>query len=386
MISIIGGGIGGLVLALALEKNGIDYQLYERTEAFRMVGAGIWMPPNALQVLKSIDSDVFRAILKEGNTIKRVSVTDSQFNPITDSNQDFIKRKWGFVTTAIHRGTLQQILLRYLPAKKIHLGKEFKAHSYLNETEISVSFMDGTSIITNAVIGADGLNSSVRAALFPDSGLRYSGQTSWRGISSYKLKKDFDHRGLVMWGKQVQFGLSKISKDQVYWFAVQLSKPNLKDNKSLLKDQLKNLFASFSEDVIHLIDETPIEQIIRSDLNELRLLDSWHKGNICLIGDAAHGMTPDLGQGGAQAIEDVYYLSNLLSNSEPTDEAFQMFYKLRKEKVQKIVRQSWNSGRVANLKHGIKFRNFLLKRIPNKFLEKQMLKTYSLDENVFEDF
>ncbi|WP_103864476.1 hypothetical protein [Aquimarina sp. I32.4] len=128
MISIIGGGIGGLTLALALafEKLGVEYNLYERAETLTEVGAGIWIPPNALQVLQWIDQDLFDQIKEGGNVIDRIVLGDSKLKPISDTDQGFIKNIFGFSTIAIHRGKLQSILYEFANKEKIKLGKSSK--------------------------------------------------------------------------------------------------------------------------------------------------------------------------------------------------------------------------------------------------------------------
>jgi len=97
------------------------------------------------------------------------------------------------------------------------------------------------------------------------------------------------------------------------------------------------MLVEFHPMVNELIQNTPIHKIIKGDISDLESLQSWYSNNICLIGDAAHSMTPDLGQGGAQAIEDAYYLSNFIRNTEHTHAAFKEFYNYRKNKVNKLL-------------------------------------------------
>ena len=119
-ISIIGGGIGGLTLALTLERAGIDYHLYERVPKLEEVGAGIWLAPNALQVMESLGC--LKAIGSQGHSIDRITIGTSDLSPISDHDQDFIKQKFGYSSIAIHRARLQQILYERIPSDKISLG------------------------------------------------------------------------------------------------------------------------------------------------------------------------------------------------------------------------------------------------------------------------
>ena len=268
-ISIIGGGIGGLVTALSFDKLNISYKLYERAEQLKVIGAGIWLSPNALQVFEWINPSLLKEIQNEGNTFNRVLVADHKLKPISDSNQNFVQEKFGYTTMAIHRGKLQQILYKFVEKKNIELNRTFKEYSQNSDNSLKVNFTDSSFIETDSIIGADGINSKVRTQLFPNSKLRYSGQTCWRGISNYNIESELESVGFTLWGEKLQFGVSKISEGKVYWFAVKLSEPNLTDDKKNLKNLLNNMFSEFHPLVNNLIGNTSIKNIISSLYNLL---------------------------------------------------------------------------------------------------------------------
>lgn len=366
--TIIGAGIGGLATALAFEKAGIDYEVYEKVPVFKEVGAGIWLAANALQVFDFLG--ILEHIKEKGNAVDRFTIGKPNLTPIADNIQSEVKEKYGFSTIAIHRSDLQSILINSIPKEKIFFGKEFKSYD-AKSNSVVVSFMDDSSIETDFVIGADGINSKVRKQLFPESKTRYSGQTCWRGVSDFSLVGDLKNRAFELWGNQIRFGFSSISPQKVYWFAVALSKRNGVDDKRIIKNQLLDRYASFDPLVSQIISSTKTEKISRNDIDDLIPLASWYNKNICLIGDAAHATTPNMGQGGGQAIEDAYYLSNIiLRNSDKG--FFQLFYDKRKHKVNQIVKNSWSTGKMAHIKYGQSIRNFLLKNMPQKLMKKQM--------------
>ncbi len=382
-ISIIGGGIGGLVTALSFDKLNISYKLYERAEQLKVVGAGIWLSPNALQVFEWINPFLLKEIQDAGNTFNRVLVADHNLKPISDSNQAFVQEKFGFTTMAIHRGKLQQILHKYVEKKNIELNKNFTRYSQNSDKSLKVNFADDSFVSTDSIIGADGINSKVRKQLFPNSKLRYSGQTCWRGVSNYNIESELESVGFTLWGKKLQFGVSKISEGKIYWFAVKLSKPNLTDDKENLKNILINMFSEFHPLVNDLIENTANNKIFRGDLSDLELLNKWNSGNTCLIGDAAHSMTPDLGQGGAQAIEDAYYLSNFIYKSSNLETAYSKFSTYRKPKVEKLVKQSRLTSKIAITNRFMEIiRNFILKKTPESYMKKQMVELYTLDKTI----
>ncbi|WP_341221781.1 FAD-dependent monooxygenase [Polaribacter atrinae] len=375
--TIIGAGIGGLTTALAFEKKGIEYQIFEKAPVLNEVGAGIWLAPNALQVLESLG--VLEDVISKGNFIDRITIGEQDLSPISDSCQDFIKDIFGYTTVAIHRAALQKLLFEKTPQEKIFLNKGFKSFKELESGIIEVFFDDSSKIKTDFLIAADGINSKVRKQLFPESTKRYSGQTCWRGITNIVLEDDLLHRGFELWRNKIRFGISKVTKDKTYWFAVVLSKENVQEDLSLVKEKLLKMFSEFDPLITNLIAATEIHQIIKSDIHDLKPLKKWHKNNICLIGDAGHATTPNMGQGGAQAIEDAYYLSNLIAENKGKN-VFESFQNKRQKKVSMVVNQSWATGKMAHWKYGQGFRNFILKSIPKSIINKKMIALYQIEK------
>lgn len=375
MIAIIGAGIGGLTTALAFEKFGIDYHIYEKAEALNEVGAGIWLAPNALQVFDWLD--ILPRIQQVGNTIDRITLGLSDLTPLSDTAQDLVKEKFGYSTIAIHRATLQKILFDLVPKDKKSLGKAFSSYGYVGDSLLKMSFQDGTEVYAEKIVGADGIHSAVRKMIFPESETRYSGQTCWRGVANISLAPDFKQRGLELWGGKYRFGISQISADQVYWFAVGVSEakqPMEADVKAFLLETYKD----FIPLVTTMIEATAEENIIKNDISDLLPLEKWYTDDVLLIGDAAHATTPNMGQGGAQAIEDAFALAHIMMKY-PENEVFEVFQKARYKKVNQIVKQSWTTGQLAHWSYGRRVRNLLMKSVPKKLLLKKMMEMYTIE-------
>lgn len=373
--NIVGGGIGGLCLAIAFERLGIEYQVYERSAELGEVGAGIWLAPNALQVLDWLG--LLSEVQAAGNPIKRITLADDQLRPLSDVPQDAVYDHFGCTTIAIHRARLQQILFDQLPAEKKHLGKELASFQQ-TESTVQLNFTDGTQTEAAFLIGADGIHSKVRQQLFPGRKIRHSGQTCWRGIADMNLDNAYRHRGMELWGDQTRIGISQVAEGQVYWFAVAANSAAIPSEPVIRKETLLARYQTFHPLIGEVLAATSPDRILENDILDLHPQGAWQEQRVCLLGDAAHATTPNMGQGGAQAIEDAYFLSQYIKTlgGEP---AFEKFEQRRKPKVQRVVKQSWSTGQVAHWKQGRWLRNAMMRTIPNRVLQRQMLKLYQLE-------
>jgi len=376
MYAIIGAGIGGLTTALVFEKLGITYQLFEKTKEPSAIGAGIWLAPNALKVFEYIG--LLDDIFSSGNTIDRITLADNTFRPLTDSNQQPAKEKYGFTTIAIHRAKLQKALIRHIPKEKLHWNKNIELATQ-NGDHLKLKFEDGLEIKTKYLIGADGIDSKVRSFIFPEAKIRYSGQTCWRGVMESSLPQQFRNRGAELWGKGIRFGFSQISENETSWFAVKKEDAFGIDDRTLLKAELLKQYTDFHDLVKELITKTPLENILRNDIIDLKPMKKWYSDSICLIGDAAHATTPNMGQGGAQAIEDAYYLGRLITKF-PSETVFQRFQNKRYARVIDIVKKSWMTGQIAHYNTLSGLRNAFFRSIPKSFLNKTMHAVYELKD------
>ncbi len=378
---IIGGGIGGLTTALACQHFNIDFELFEAAPEIREVGAGIWVPPNAMQVMQrlGLSADIARA----GKQLDSISVggpTGSIW--YTLYTRDVIP-KYGFGTTAIHRARLQSVLYKAVDNSRVHTGKRF-ANFTIEGEQVTAHFEDGTQATGDCLIGADGMRSQTRKQLLGELPLRYSGQTCWRGIVKYKLPDDISGAMRELWGKAPgqRFAYSQITADEVYYYGTMAAEAGQTDDPKTIKDTLLNNFSSFGPVPKAIINDIDPSTVIRTDLFDLKPIDTWTKGNIALLGDAAHATTPNLGQGAAQAIEDALaLLSEFKENTSDITTSLQRYQSKRIEKAHHIVTTSWKFGQLTNMRNpvGIKVRNWLIRSTPDFITNKQIEKVYKVD-------
>lgn len=371
-ITIIGAGIGGLTTALTCKQKAINFSLYEASAQIKPVGAGIIIANNAMQVFQKLG--ISEKIERVGNKISFMKITDSNLKEISVVDLKEYESKYGVYSLAIHRGELQKILAQEVGYENIFLAKRL---SQIEKSKpFKLTFEDNTSIESSIVIGADGLNSVVRNQIFDKSKIRNANQKCWRGICEFDLPKKYHNELNEAWGKGKRFGFVKISDKKVYWYAL------TKANKEIPNDiDLIELFDEFHTDILDIITATPKDHIIVGDIADLKPIKNWSIENVCLLGDAAHATTPNLGQGACQAVEDAYVLGKLLKNTNSVEIAFKLYQNARQKKVNEIVNTSWNIGKIAHLENslGISIRNFLMKYTPRSINKKQLEMIFKID-------
>lgn len=371
-VNIIGAGIGGLTTALTLQQKGLNVKIFESSAEIKPVGAGIIMANNAMQVFQKLG--IQDKIEKAGNKISYMKITDTQLNNISVVDLTEYEKKYGVHNIAIHRGELQKILANEVGYDNINLSKRL---SKIEKTEVfKLTFEDNSAVESKLVIGADGIKSVVRNQLFQESTLRNANQKCWRGICEIDLPEKYHNELNEAWGKGKRFGFVKISNQKVYWYALTNSKNTKSDEVNLTE-----MFSEFHSDILKIISATGKKQIIVSDIFDLKPIYKWQGENICLIGDAAHATTPNLGQGACQAIEDAYVIGKLLGSGLSIENTFEDYEKLRRKKAHSIVNTSWTIGKIAHIENrfGVWLRNFAMKSLPKSANKKQLDMIFNLN-------
>lgn len=341
-ISIIGAGIGGLTTALVLKQYGLNVKVYEAAPEIKPVGAGIMMANNAMQVF--LKMGLARKIEDAGNYVSQMNISDERLNPISLVDLTPFESTFKVRNIAIHRAKLQHILAEELGYDNIILGKRLQG---IEKGEPFVlHFEDGSSTESDIIIGADGIKSIVREELVTKGELRDSGQVCWRGLCDFILPEKYCHAGVETWGRGKRFGFTKIGSKRVYWYAVV--------SKHLARNSLSEMFNDFDPLLREIIDSTPSNHIIENEIIDLKPIKQWHAANVCLIGDAAHATTPNMGQGACQAVEDAYIIDKLLNNGiADFTKLFKNYNQIRLKKAHKIVNNSRMIGQISHWENPI---------------------------------
>ncbi|MEO0330144.1 MAG: FAD-dependent monooxygenase [Bacteroidota bacterium] len=375
-IDIIGAGIGGLTTAIALQKKGIRAKILEQANEIKPVGAGIILANNAMQVYDHLG--LRKEIEDGGNLVSSMNITDASLSRISSIDLTYFEKKHGVKNVAIHRGELQKILVQQLDKSKVELGKELIKVEKL-DSAYQLKFSDGSSTTSAVLLGADGLNSKVREYLFSETKIRSAYQMCWRGVTNFTLPKNYRNELNEAWGKGDRVGFVQISPEKVYWYALKTFR---QDQDEYSVDDLAMLFQNYHLIVKEIIQNTPVGAIHTATISDLQPIKRWYQDNVCLIGDAAHATTPNMGQGACQAIEDAYVLSECLAKYglDHPARAFSEYQRLRMPKAHQVVNTSWTLGKVAHWKNSlaIQLRNQLMKMAPPSTNRKQSEKIFQL--------
>jgi 2-polyprenyl-6-methoxyphenol hydroxylase-like FAD-dependent oxidoreductase len=337
-VDILGGGIGGLAMANALQRVGIDFDLYEQASELTEVGAGIGLSKGALDLLDAVG--LGEQVRANGSPVRNIYLADKQLN---------IRRKLpaNYNGFCIHRALLIDILSSRLPEKKIHLSRKVTdLRSHPDGAELV--FGDGTSISSQCTVAADGIHSVARASLFPEIRIRYINQTIWRGITRMPVPEPLTGSYVEVWDEGMRFLTVPINPEEIFWLAVKRAPPGIKDDPATVRDELLELFRNFHPVFRDLIRNS--RNFLRNDMGDLGPPDRpWHHHRVAFLGDSIHATTPNLAQGGCQAIEDAVCLA-LCLKAQPHDleQAFRTYQRLRKAKVAFVVNTSWRFGVAAH--------------------------------------
>ncbi|MCU7616653.1 FAD-dependent monooxygenase [Chryseobacterium sp. PBS4-4] len=368
-ISIIGAGIGGLTLGNILKQQNLDFTIYESAPEIKPVGAGIMMAVNAMQIFEKLG--LKEKIENTGNKIHGISITDEKLKTISTTNVWALEKKFNSCNVAIHRADLQNILAESIGFENIKL--DYNLNTIEKKENYLLKFENGNEIESKIVFGADGIHSKIRNQILKTGNIRNAKQKCWRGLTDFDLPEQYFHHALEIWGKGKRFGFVKLSENKVYWYAL-INDKNFREKIDLIEE-----FSDFDPLVLQILEATKPEKIILNDIIDLAPIPKWFSENLCLIGDAAHATTPNMGQGACQSIEDAYIIGKLLKKNKNFNSVFEEFQNIRRKKVNYIVNTSWKIGKISQWEKGNSIRNFLMRSIPESLNQTMIDKILKLE-------
>ena len=376
-IAIVGAGIGGLALAIALRQRGLSAELYEQAEALAEIGAAVALSANATRELRRLgvldgvvaaSTEPTELIYRDGRTGERVAA-----HAVRDGGA--YQTRFGAPYCGIHRADLQHVLGAAIARDRLHLGRRLVGLAERDE-RVALTFADGGTAEADLVIAADGVRSTARRYVSGGDGLLYSRTSGFRGIVPVdRLPSLPDPQAIQFWmgpsAHLLHYAIGADGGHVNFLAVVEGPRDWAHPGKGLIgsnDDEALALFKGWHPAVTEMV--SAVRHDLRWGLFLAGPLRRWRRGRVVLIGDAAHAMLPHHGQGASTTIEDAVTLAELLA-AEPDDIAsvFATYEALRRPRTRMIQRASWMGNHGLHLADGpsAAARDALVAEFPERF-------------------
>lgn len=347
-ISIIGGGIGGLTLALGLQKKALDFQLYEQANSFEALGYGLQLSPNVVRVFRQLGIE---------NQLADISHRCFGFE-LRSFDNDRILAQWQLNSDVPYyqcrRADLHQLLFNSLENHHpIHFSQPLESYQP-EDNQVVLNFQNQESIITKALIGADGIRSVIRRSLFPEYQPEYTGYVAYRIILPFNQKYNSLLGKATIWMGENHHVVAYPNGNQaqkISWLnlVLVLKQANWQEQgwtTIVEKEEIAENFINKSALLNQILEDTLIntEPCYKWGLFAHQPLPYWSQGRVTLLGDAAHPMLPFQAQGAAMAIEDAYILAECLAKEKEIKIALTKYQEIRLQRTAKVQQTSQNNA------------------------------------------
>lgn len=342
-IGIVGAGIGGLTAAIALHRAGHDVVVFEQSKQFLRVGADINLTPNAVRALDGlgIGDAVRRTAARPTHRISRTWDTGEETSRLEMA--DTAEQKYGAPQLTIHRADLLAALAAVFPAERVVFAKRAEEIKQ-NADGITLNFTDGSTYLVDALIGADGIHSAVRTAMFGKENPRFTGVVAFRAVvPAERVAKVPNIQAFTKWwgpNPQSQIVTFPLNRGQdIFIFATTAQETWHLESWTTPGSiqELRDSYADFHPDACALLDAC--DEVLKTALYERDPLSHWSHGRMVLLGDACHPMMPFMAQGAGMSIEDAVVLAREIQGIAQVadiDAAFKRYESLRLERASTI--------------------------------------------------
>jgi 2-polyprenyl-6-methoxyphenol hydroxylase-like FAD-dependent oxidoreductase len=352
---VVGAGIAGLAAARALTDAGYEVRVLEREATLRAQGTGLTLWPNAGRALRSLDLE--ETVMRHGLAIREGATRAPGGRVLAQLPIAEIERRHGSLRS-VHRAEFLTAL-----ADASGAGVEFGQPVTVAGGGLRLG---DEPLDADLLVGADGIGSVVRELVAPGAKPRPAGYGAWRGVTPAGTPELAPAGAFETTGRGRRFGLVGLTEGRTYWFAA-LADPGGADA------DLREEFAGWHDPIAAALDATPRSAWIWQPILDLPRLPRWHRGNVMLVGDAAHAMTPNLGQGAAQALEDVAALARALQRHRRLADALDAYEAERKRRAERVVTLSRTMGWLLQGSNPVlaSLRDLLARRTPEAVLVRQ---------------
>lgn len=348
---IIGAGVGGLATAVALRRAGVEAAIFERGRTLEQiqVGGGFYLQHNAIAALRQLDlADQVCAAGKR--------IAHNEFRTWRGRNLGYwpaaeLEREAGAPAIGINRMDLHPVLAGAVDATIIHLGRE--CTGFRQDAEgVTARFADGGEERGDLLIAADGINSAIRTQLHGKSAPRYAGYTLWQGIVDLAPPVVPDDTFRELWGRGERFTFYPV-RQGLYWAAIHNAREGGTTAAGEKRAALLARFRHWETPTATILEHAAEETISRLDVRDRAPLKHWGEGRVTLLGDAAHAMTFNLGQGACQSIEDAVALGKCLAPRGDRDvaAALRAYEARRIGRTTSMVNLARQMGRIGQMEN-----------------------------------
>jgi 2-polyprenyl-6-methoxyphenol hydroxylase-like FAD-dependent oxidoreductase len=353
---VVGAGIGGLATAIAFERAGVEPIVLERAPQLHEAGFGLVLSANAVSALRSLG--LRDGVAARGTSVRRAEIRNPRGDLLTRIDYEAL----GWETYGILRTELQQAMLAAVPAECLRLGT-----TCIGATEDGQAHLDrADALVADIVVGADGIRSAVRQSLFGEEPLRYGGHRAWRAGTRFDDERVRD-RFVEVWGVGGGFGFGPAGAGRVYWYCFE-TVPEGAPAPKRPRDEFLRRYGAWFDPIPALIESTDPDAIEPTFTYDRPPRRTWGRGRLTLLGDAAHPMKPNIGQGAAQALEDAVVLASSVAGSSDPEEALRDYERRRVRRANAVVRASRRAGRAAEVRSplGARVRDAVMKGLPDR--------------------
>jgi 2-polyprenyl-6-methoxyphenol hydroxylase-like FAD-dependent oxidoreductase len=350
-VLIIGGGIAGNTLALFLHKAGIDCAIYEAYPYKDSVGGGLGLAPNGMNVLAALG---LAEKVKARSSLALENTFYNERGKILARIKNGSPQKYGQPGVSMLRPALYDVMNDEIRRQGIPI--EFRKRLqelHQHGAKVTACFDDGTQAEGDLLIGADGVRSQTRRIILPDAPEpAYVGIIGVGGLTPASAVPHMSQRDRqsfnFTYGARGFFGYSGVENGDVQWWSNlpserELTRQELGDvSLDTIQREMLAIYSGYHEPIETLIRNT--QATVKHNIHDIQSLPTWQRGRVLLIGDAAHAVSPNSGQGASMALEDAMYLAKLLRDCGDYAQVFAQFEQARKPRVEKIVAEGRRRG------------------------------------------
>jgi 2-polyprenyl-6-methoxyphenol hydroxylase-like FAD-dependent oxidoreductase len=293
-----------------------------------------------------------------GTRVRRAEVRNPRGDLLTLIDYEAL----GWETYGILRSELQKAMLEAVPSERLRL-----ATTCVGASEDGEAILEGAEpIVADIVVGADGMHSVVRRSLFGEERVRYGGHRAWRAGTRFDDER-VRERFVEVWGVGGGFGFGPAGPDRVYWYCFE-TVPEGAPAPNRPRDEFLHRYGGWFDPIPALLESTDPDSIEPTFTYDRPPRRTWGRGRVTLLGDAAHPMKPNIGQGAAQALEDAVVLASCLSGGRDPGAALREYERRRVRRTNRVVRASRRAGRAAEVRSslGARVRDAVMKALPDR--------------------